>query len=281
MSEDSLGKLRLFCQNKEVTLAGDFLNFPACVTRVKIDVGLSHDAVQSFQWLQNDPSVGVVGIEPLSQNVSEVRRLINATLPEQSIRERFLILPIALGRETGTRVIYVTQDDAGSSSFFQPKLHGVSHQELVPVFRLEDVLQLINPLDFPRIDFIKTDCQGADLEILKSGSNQLERVAVVTAEAEDDAYVGTENSEESLDTYMMSLDFIRHNPRSALRRRVGRAFSRFNWVHVFYSKVKKIGLRRAAPRDNQRNIRVEDPTYVNSRYLAAVELGEITAFQEG
>lgn len=281
MSEDSLGKLRLFCKKEGVPFAGDFLKFPGSVTKVKIDVGLSHDAVQSFRWLQDDPTVGVVGIEPLSQNVSKVRGLINANLPEQSISERFLILPIALGRETGTRIIYVTQDDAGSSSFFQPKLHGVSHQELVPVFRLDDVLQLISPVDFPRMDFLKTDCQGADLEILQSGSNQLEKVAVITAEAEDDAYVGTENSEESLDKYMSSLDFIRHNPRSALRRRVGRALYRFTWIHVFYLKIKKSCLRRAEPRGNQRNIQVEDPTYVNSRYLAAVESGEVTAFQEG
>lgn len=281
MSEDSMSKLRFLCENEGVPMLRNFLKFPASVTRVKIDVGLSHDAPQSFRWLQDDPSVGIVGIEPLSHNVSEVRRLLKAINVDKSIGERFMVLPIALGDEMGTRAVFVTDGDAGSSSFFQPKLHAVSHNELVPVFRLEDVLELINPFDFPRIDYLKTDCQGADLEILKSGSDGLARVAVVTAEAENKAYIGTSNSEKSLDTYMNSVGFARYNPRSAVRRLVGNALSRFNWVHILYSSMKRNGKLRGMAKSGQRSIQVEDPTYINSRYLDVIESGEVTAFQEG
>ena len=281
MSEDSMSKLRFLCVNEGAPLLGDFLKFPASVKRVKVDVGLSHDAPQSFRWLQDDPNVGVVGIEPLSQNVSGVKRLIEARNLQQSVRERFIILPIALGDEVGTRVVFVTDGDAGSSSFFQPKLYAVSHNELVPVFRLDDVLELISPFDFPRIDYLKTDCQGADLEILMSGSNGLARVAVVTAEAENQAYIGTSNSEKSLDAYLNSLGFVRYNPRSAVRRLIGNAFSRFNWVQVAYSSIKKNSKLRTLSKSGQRRIQVEDPTYFNSRHLEIVESGEVTAFQEG
>jgi FkbM family methyltransferase len=276
-----MSELQRFCENEGISVERNFLKFPESVIRVKIDVGLSHDAVQSFRWLKEDPSLGVVGIEPLNQNVSEVRQLIKANPDAQSIGERFVILPIALGEEIGTRAVFVTEGDAGSSSFFQPKIHDVSHRETVPVFRLKDVLELISTLDFPRIDFIKTDCQGSDLDILKGASNQLERVAIVTAEAEDEAYVGTANSEDSLDEFMSSMGFVRHNPRSPFRRRVGSALSRFNWIHVLYSKFKKIAKRRTVPIANRINIRVEDPTYINSRFLAEVESGGVTAFQEG
>jgi FkbM family methyltransferase len=263
-----------------IPLSRKNIQFPDHVTNIKIDVGLSSDAPQSFHWLESDPNVGVIGIEPLDFNVAAVKAKALTHQNAQSLVPRFHILPFALGPRVEQRTIFITAGDAGSSSLFMPLSMEVLRKETIPVFRLEQVLALIDSVRFPMIDYLKTDSQGSDLEILQSGSNSLQRVAIVTAEAENKAYLGTSNSEEEMDAFMSSIGFVRHNPRSAIRKKVGGMLAHISIVHTIYSALK----RSIAFLDLKRGdspLQVEDPTFVNRLFADRVSAGEVTAWQKG
>ena len=268
------------CKSETIPVQGNRIVFPAYVKRIKLDVGLSNDAGQSLQWLNSDPDLGVVGIEPLQENVNGVKELVLSRDSGTSLEGRFHILPIALGTKVETRTIFVTSGDAGSSSLFKPLSILVLREETVRVFRLDEVLDLIDERRFPIIHFLKLDCQGSDLEILKSASSALRRVAVVTAEAEDTSYLGTSNSEEEMDLYMTSQGFMRHNPRSPLRRKVGSWLAPLSVVHTIYGFLKRM-LAHFSFKKNNSPLQVEDPTYVNKLFATSVYSGEITAWQKG
>lgn len=268
------------CKSEAIPTQGTHVLFPESVTRIKIDVGLSNDAGQSLNWLGADPNLGVIGVEPLEENVQGVKKRVLSLGDHPSLGDRFFILPVALGANAQTRTIFVTSGDAGSSSLFRPLSLPVLREETVRVFRLDAVLDLIDEKRFPTIHFLKLDCQGSDLEILRSGSGSLGRVAVVTAEAENTSYLGTSNSEEYMDTFMASQGFTRHNPRSRLRRKVGAWLAPVSLVHTIYGVLKKL-LGDFSIRQNTSPIQVEDPTYVNQLFASSVYSGEITAWQKG
>ena len=277
LSKDSLINV---LEALNIPLARNNVLFPECVTKIKIDVGLSSDAPQSFQWLESDPNVGVIGIEPLDFNVAAVKAKIQTHQDSQSLLPRFHILPFALGAKVEKRTIFITAGDAGSSSLFMPLSMDVLRKEIVPVIRLEQVLGFIDSVRFPMIDYFKTDSQGSDLEILQSGSNSLKRVAIVTAEAENNAYLETSNSEEEMDAFMSSMGFVRHNPRSALRRKAGGMLAHIAIVHTIYSALKKlIAFLDMKRKDSP--LQVEDPTFVNRLFADRISAGDVTAWQKG
>ena len=82
----------------------------------------------------------------------------------------------------------------------------------VPVLLLEDVLERI-PADLD-IEFLKLDIQGVDLQVLKSGNDELRRVWRVKTEViarNEGAYLGEgedkPGSEEEFTTFMKSVGF--------------------------------------------------------------------------
>lgn len=79
----------------------------------------------------------------------------------------------------------------GTSSLHEPthsdfKLVGTTR---VPVIRLADILHMIDWHRFPIIEQLKTDCQGHDLQVLRSAQHFLrERVVWVTPEVFCEGY---------------------------------------------------------------------------------------------
>lgn len=177
---------------------------------VKLDIGLSHMAPHSREWLQKEQDLTIFGFEPHPENVNSIRR----TMP--SHYRAFNLLPCALSSKEGTWPLFCTEGDAGCSSLYEPIEAGlhlkIERKVDVPVFRLDSFFALWPWDRFPLIEYIKIDAQGSDLDILKSAGKYLqEGVAVVTAEAgkDDDQYRGTNNSEEVMDAFMTGLNFVR------------------------------------------------------------------------
>jgi FkbM family methyltransferase len=272
---ENMGSLAEFARASGVPISGGYFSFPAGISRVKVDVGLSWDAVQTIRWLRDDPQLAVVGVEPIPSNVASVRSIIESS---EDFRNRFLLLPVALADTPGLRKLFVTKGDKGSSSLFIPLQHEWEEEITVPAFTLRQVQELIDPIRFPRIDYLKTDCQGSDLDIVRGAGDAIARFAIVTVEAENVAYEGTSNSELDIEVFFEKAGFTRINPRSQARRLIGKVLQPFTIVHRVYDWLKR---SRAVSAVTTPQIEVEDPTFVNEKYAAELANGEITAYQRG
>lgn len=147
---------------------------PRGVRRAWIDVG-AHLLEQTRAELERNDDVAVIAIEPLEECWK--------TWPDNP---RLIALPVAISLERGFMDFHVNSDNATSSLL--PSVEGNSVSQYtrtvrvtkVPVLRLEDVLERIPPE--VEVEFVKTDVQGHDLQVLKSAADQIRRVEKVQAE---------------------------------------------------------------------------------------------------
>jgi len=189
------------------------------IKHIKLDIGLSYSAPMSQHWLMHEDDLLVFGFEPNPASVSSI--LQGATkreeyhgdsLEKKFIGKNFFLIPCALGLSNNTSIkFFVTGNDHGCSSIYFPTSFPVECIIEVPIFSLASFFDLF-PFDtHPVIDYIKIDAQGADLDIVKSAGDYLEkRVIYVTLEAENTSYENTTNSHRDIDTYMISIGFVRH-----------------------------------------------------------------------
>lgn len=272
-----LGKrLGLVLQQPDFTVS-----VPSRVKRLKVDVGLSHDAIHSLDWLKRDPSLFVIGFEPLLENVSRIQDRSSSL--GSDISSRFLLVPCALGERRKTARIFVTED-TGLASFLSPKTYEVSEQREVLVERLDEIFQLIPPGRFKRVDHLKTDCQGTDLDVLRGSIGILGSVALVTSEAESRHYVNPDNREQDIDQLLSENGFSWINRPSNLKLKIRMAIDdspklfRFA-ISQLHKKIIASLISRNRGSKSSGSIDVVDPTWANQQFIEAIQSGEITARQ--
>lgn len=225
------------------------IEIPQHVKHVKLDIGLSYSAPMSQYWLSHEEDLWVFGFEP---NLNSITTLINGAVKQDAshgepleikyIGKAFFAIPCALGMQSETSApLYITKNDSGCSSLYQPRYFEIDDITEVPVYRLSEFFDLF-PFDtHPLIEYVKIDAQGADLDIVKSAGQYLEeRIVYVTLEAENDQYESTTNSQNDIDEYMNRNGFER-----------------------VYSKY------------------TSDPTYFNTRFSDYVKTNKVKIFQNG
>lgn len=256
-----------------------FIAFPKNVSRLKLDIGLSFSAPHAIAWLQNDDQLFVIGFEPLCENVLSLKNLLKSQRFD-GIRERFLIIECALSDSIGFREIFVTEDK-GQASFLQPKDTVIQSKRGVVTETVDNVMKLVNESRIHRIDYMKTDCQGFDLEVLKGAKESLERTVLVTCESDTNHYEGATNSSEALQVFMHEhgFEFINMTSRKSrfLRIRLSWLFDflgpRSQWYKSFIAKRHATSILSSA------SVVVIDPTFVNTRFKDLVLSGAVTAHQ--
>ena len=128
------------------------------------------------------------------------------------IGHKFFLIPCALGLTRGPVDFYVTEADLGCSSMLAPRDFAVRLVEQVPCFPLSDFLSLFPFHLLDHIDYLKTDCQGTDLQVLQGAGPFLDRICIVTAEAENHQYLGARNSAPELSSFLEQRDFVPYSP---------------------------------------------------------------------
>ena len=251
-----------------------FISIPNHCQRIKIDVGLSMTAPHLIAWLKKDPSLFVIGIEPVEKNIKVLSKLLE-TAEHQNIGNRYVLIQAACGSQTSRRRFYVTKD-LGQSSFLEPVDFEISEVIEIETFTLDTILYLIPPERFSRIDYIKTDCQGFDLEVLRGASTVLKQTVVVTCEAESKSYFDSTNTRDELAKFLNHQNFININPRGT-RSRIASLLARPIMNSPAYQKI--IARRQLQTVPGTASIVVLDPTFVNREYEKLVQSGEVTAWQ--
>ncbi len=242
-------------QGVKVTPDG-LIDLPDAVKRVRIDIGLSGNAPQTKHWLEDDPCCFVLGFEPSPVNITMLRHGSSPwpiKLNPDLIGKRVAIMPYAVGcTELGKfRRFYCTSGDSGTSSLLEPKSFSVEEIIDVPVITLKSILTLIPPQRFPVIDYVKSDCQGADFEVLRSAGELATRIALYTLEVDSEQYIGTTNNLDNIVEYFKTM-----------------RFKKLNWFNRIY-----FGLGSVAETD--------DPTFINVKCINYLRNSRVRYYQRG
>lgn len=259
-------------------------HLPESISRVKIDVGLSIDAPHSRQWLSMDQDLLVIGFEPLEECRLSIEKAFSSDASGLEARRRFWMMPFALGSDTKL-VRFFRLPDIGQSSVYAPQNKVVDEEFEVAQVTLDLFLDQISFSDhIRRIDYVKTDCQGADYEVALGAIQHLDRIGIWTSESDSSGYIGSSNSSRNFENIFNGAGFTWVNPRSKIRIYLGRIILQ----SIFHNLVAWLlgRLRQALPFQANGSglvtfIDVKDATFVNSRFRSEIAKGEISAFQKG
>lgn len=191
---------------------------PDWVDSIKIDVGLRYDAPHIQNWLAQNPNCMAFGFEANKRATdymfatSEERQKININdyfLPSDPswtcldyslIGKRCYIIPVALDlvNEPELKTFYIVprSETAGEDccSLMKPQSNFCGNPEVCQVmaYSLADFMKLLP--NGRIIDYIKTDVQGKDLDVIKSAGDYIKNVVYATVEQNSNQYEKSEHT---------------------------------------------------------------------------------------
>lgn len=257
------------------------LVLPDWVKRIKIDVGLAFNAPNSEIWLRDRDDLLVFGFEPILENfemlaAKEVNHDFLRVNPSR-IGVSFFPLRFAVGTKPGFTEMYITDQDLGCSSILEPKEMSVSRRESVEVVRLDELLAILPWDKIKIVDHVKTDCQGTDLDVVKSAGEYLKKILAVTIEPDDYTYQESQNSYVNITRYFKGHGFVNQKSPSTTLSILSRRTSKLVWLNPLKKKLRKIVFTRLGEQANLPDS--HDPTFVNEN-LRIIHGGALSYIQQ-
>lgn len=183
--------------------------------KLRIDVGLSTCMPHSMEWLSEREDIFVIGFEPHPVSFESSKKCLS----ESGYSDRCYLIQAAISdvKELSKSVFYgldgpETEYNIGTSSLKKPKgrfKNSVDEVYNVNVLPLSYVLDRIN---YDVIDYIKTDTQGSDLEVLKSLGSHIENVLRIQSECDSSSDYESANTEEELSNFLSNNNFAKYQP---------------------------------------------------------------------
>jgi len=204
----------------EIDVIDKHIKIPDWVKRVKIDVGLSVNAPQACIWLDEDPELFVIGVEPSRSNLMGLLKPESSWQPKLNpvlLDERIIILPYAISSlpNFSSVAFHEIESLPGISNCGMSSLKRLVDPTLIRRISRVQTLQLATIISsifmdtHYFIDHVKTDCQGADYNVLVSAQDLLKRVVFYTFELDcSTAYVGSENRFQDYHQVLSAFNFI-------------------------------------------------------------------------
>jgi FkbM family methyltransferase len=183
------------------------INFTKIFNKYKMNVkGIVHIGAHYGEEIQEYVNNGIQKItvfEPLSKNFDVLsQRLQNVNADIQGYQ-------IALGSQKGTAVMYLSSNEAQSSSILKPKDHLEHHPDVFFDGTEEVEVGLLDEYDIGDANFMNIDVQGYELEVFKGGKKTLEKIDYVYCEVNrGEMYEGNPLIEE-LDVHLGEYGFER------------------------------------------------------------------------
>jgi FkbM family methyltransferase len=141
--------------------------------------------------------------EPLSKNFEVLaERLQNVNADIQGYQ-------VALGSQKGTATMYLSSNEAQSSSILKPKEH-LEHHPDVSFDGTEEVeVSVLDEYDLGDANFINMDVQGYELEVLRGGKETLNNVDYVYCEVNRGEMYENNAMIDDIDEYLGEYGFER------------------------------------------------------------------------
>lgn len=167
-----------------------------------IHVG-AHFGEEYLDYYKPDGVRHIVFFEPLRRSFEVLSK---------NVGDEGVLVNKALGREPGTREMYVeTENNGQSSSLLKPKMH----LEVYPHIQFPDRIEVeVSTLDLEisnpkRYNFLNIDVQGFELEVFRGGEKTLKNIDYIMAEVNRaELYEGCVQVDE-LDRFLSGFGFDR------------------------------------------------------------------------
>ena len=168
--------------------------------------GIIHIGAHYGEEIQEYVDNGIQEItvfEPLLKNfeiLSERLKDVNANLQGYQV---------ALGSKEGTAVMYLSSNEAQSSSILKPKEHLEHHPDVTFNGTEEVEVKLLDNFDLGGSNFINMDVQGYELEVSKGSTETLKKIDYVYCEVNrGEMYEGNAMIDD-IDEYLNDYGFER------------------------------------------------------------------------
>ena len=172
--------------------------------KLRFDIGLSFNMPNTTKWL-NDSNTYVIGIEPHPGNFKSCC----SHLETHHAGDRCYLIEAAISnvRKPREQDFYGLSGDPGTSSLCRPI--GRFENLVDRVYSVETISlkEILDNLEYDRIDVLKTDTQGNDLKVLKSAGKHLKNVDFIYAEYDESEDYENANTGEELDEFLENNGF--------------------------------------------------------------------------
>lgn len=205
------------------------ISFTNLYNKYKLNIkGIVHIGAHYGEEIQEYVDNGIQKItvfEPLSKNFDVLsQRLQNVNADIEGYQ-------VALGSKKGTATMFLSSNEAQSSSILKPKQHLELHPDVSFDGTEEVEVSLLDEYDIGDSNFINIDVQGYELEVFRGGKKTLENIDYVYCEVNrDEVYEGAPMVEE-LDEFLGTYGFERvetHWPETY-----------YTWGDALYIKKEK------------------------------------------
>jgi len=168
--------------------------------------GIIHIGAHYGEEIQEYVDNGIQKItvfEPLSKNFEVLaERLKNVNADIQGYQ-------VALGSQKGTATMYLSSNEAQSSSILKPKEHLEHHPDVTFNGTEEVEVSVLDDYDLGDVNFINMDVQGYELEVLRGGKETLNNVDYVYCEVNRGEMYENNAMIDDIDKYLGEYGFER------------------------------------------------------------------------
>ena len=167
---------------------------------LRFDVGLSFNMPNATKWLRDDPNVYVIGIEPHPNNFKSCC----SHLETLDAGDRCYLIEAAISNvgESTDKDFYGLSGDPGTSSLCRPIGRFENLVDRVYTVETVSLASILDNLNYERVNVLKCDTQGNDLNVLKSAGDHLKNVDFIYAEYDESEDYENANTGEELDQFL-------------------------------------------------------------------------------
>ena len=172
---------------------------------LRFDVGLSFNMPNASKWLSDDSNVYVIGIEPHPGNFKSCC----SHLETHHAGNRCYLIEAAISnvaKETD-KDFYGLTGDPGTSSLCRPIGRFENLVDRVYTVETVSLASILDNIEYDRIDVLKTDTQGNDLNVMKSAGDHLKNVDFIYAEYDESDDYENANTGEELEKFLEDSGF--------------------------------------------------------------------------
>jgi FkbM family methyltransferase len=145
----------------------------------------------------------IVIFEPLEKNFDILFENVN------DLNANIIGYQVALGAEEKNVEMYVSNNDALSSSILKPKVHLTQYSNIKFEEREMVEMKTLDSFNLDQFNFINMDVQGYELEVLKGSTETLKNVDYVYCEVNRDEVYENNAYIEDIDQFLTQYNMIR------------------------------------------------------------------------